>query len=235
MKTLYFDCSRGVSGDMILSSLLGTGIPMNILSDELHKLRLVSYELALREKEIDGVSTLNIEVHQTKEEPLRVLSDIERIINQSKLSDDIKKKSLQIFKTLGEAEAKAHKTTIDKVHFHEIGAVDTMVDVVGAVALINHINPDQIIASKINLGSGIVKFSHGKFKVPAPAVKILSEDMQTFQGKPEMELTTPTGIAIIKSMIDKQEEIDVERVAGYGSGLYSSKENPTFLKAVIIE
>jgi len=232
MKTLYLDCTRGVSGDMLLSALLGTGIPMNILTDELHKLTLQSYELVLREKQIADVATLNIEVNQTKDEPLRHMKDIEKIIKNSKLSDEIKKKSLQIFKTLGEAEAKAHKTTIDKVHFHEIGAVDTIIDIVGAVALIEYINPDKIIASKINLGSGTVEFSHGKFKVPAPAVKILSEDMQTFQGKPEMELATPTGVAILKNYIDEYGDIP-DGEAGYGSGSRSTDDMPTYLRAIV--
>jgi len=231
---LYLDCTRGVSGDMLLSSLLATGIPMNILTDELHKLGLTSYELILREKTIKDISTLNIEVVQTKDEQLRHLKDIEKIISKSTLSQKIKKTSLEIFDTLAKAEAKAHNTTIDKVHFHEIGAVDTIIDIVGTVALINHISPDKIIASKINLGSGHVKFSHGKFEVPAPAVKILSENMQVFKGNPEMECATPTGMAIIKSIATQDDEADGKAISeGYGSGSKSTDDMPTFLRAVI--
>jgi len=103
MKTLYFDCTRGVSGDMLLSSMLGTGVAMNELTDELHKLGLTSYELILREKQVGNVSTLNIDVRQTKDEPLRHYTDIVKIIEQSGLDEKVKKKSLEVLKTLQEA------------------------------------------------------------------------------------------------------------------------------------
>jgi len=230
---LYLDLQSGVSGDMMLSSLLGTGIPMNVLTDELHKLGLDSYELELREKKVSHISTLNILVKQTKEQPLRHLQDIEKIINQSSLPEKTKKKSLQVFRTLAQAEAKVHGSTIDHVHFHEVGAVDTIVDIVGVVSLIEHLKPLKVIASKVNLGSGFIEFSHGKHPVPAPAVAELAKGMLVFSTDIGTETATPTGMALVKSLADSYGDMPEGKVqaVGYGSG---SRDTGSYVRAYLL-
>jgi len=237
MKILYLDCQTGVSGDMLLSAMLGTGIAINELTDELQKLPIKSYELSLREKKVKGISTLNIEVNQTKDEPLRHLSDLKKIIDDSGLSKKVQEKCMKVFRTLAEAEAKVHGTSIEKVHFHEVGAVDTIIDVVGVISLIELIKPDKVISSAVNLGSGFVEFSHGKHPVPVPAVAEIAKGMKVFSTDSQMEMATPTGMAILKNVVDGFGDIPegtIEAV-GYGSGKYSDEKNPTYLRAIVMQ
>lgn len=234
---LYLDCQTGVAGDMLISSLLGTGIPMNILTDYLQMLSIKDYELELREKPVSSINTINIKVNETKPQKLRHLKDLVSIITDSGLSSKLKKKIIDIFITIAEAEAKVHGKSVDHVHFHEVGAVDTIIDVVGACALIEHLSPDEIICSKINLGSGFVKFSHGTHPVPAPAVAEISKDMLVFSTDSGMEMATPTGLAVLKNIVDAygpMPEANVKAV-GYGSGTYSSDKHATYVRAFLLE
>jgi hypothetical protein len=210
---------------------------MNRLTDELHKLKFYDYELSLREKNIGGITTLNIDIRPTKDRPLRHLADIQDIIDKSSLAGRVKRKCMEIFKTIARAEAKVHGTTVEKVHFHEVGAVDTIIDVAGAVSLVDMLGPERIIASKINLGSGFVEFSHGRHQVPAPAVAELAKSMKTFSTDSGMELATPTGMAVVKNIADEFGDIPEGTIksVGYGSGTRSSDKNPTYVRAYIIE
>ncbi len=232
MKTLYFDGVKGVSGDMILSALLDTGIPIAVLSNGLQNLDIASYELILHQKQIKGISTLNLEVRQTKEEQLRHYADIVKIIREGQVNNNVKTLSLNILQTLGTVEAEVHNVPIEKVHFHEIGAIDTIIDIVGTAILIDKIQPDYIGYSPINLGSGMVEFSHGRHQVPAPAVAKLAMGMKTFLGNEGIELATPTGMAILKTLCNANDYQGKLIAEGYGAGTYSENYG-TFLRATI--
>jgi len=234
---LYFDCQTGVSGDMLLASLLDHGIPLEFLEKELKKLNLDSYKLNLNEKQIAGIRTLHLDVIQIKQEQLRHLSHINKIIDKSTLSEKIKDNAKKTFLTIAKAEAKVHNIPIQKVHFHEVGAVDTIVDIVGCFVLLEKLKPDRILSSKINLGSGFVTMSHGRHPVPAPAVAQIAKDMKIFSTDMGMETATPTGVAIMKNIVDEFGDIPESEIisVGYGSGTYSSDEKPTYVRSLLLK
>lgn len=237
MRILYLDCTTGVSGDMLLAALLDTGISADFLRSELGKLGLDCFKVATRKTKVAGISTRRVGVKQTKEQPLRTLSDIIPLLDTSILDEPVKLRSQRMFQALAKAEAKVHATTPDKVHFHEIGAVDTLVDIVGAAALIEHINPDRIYCSAVNLGTGFVKIAHGTLPVPAPAVAELGRGMKTFATDSGTELATPTGMAIVKCTVHGFTTLPLGSIQtiGYGSGTKSSDELPTYVRAYIID
>jgi len=236
MKTLYFECLTGVSGDMILASLIDAGSKFEVLNNELSKLKL-DFEIKIIEKKISGIKTKQLEIIENKSQPMRKKADIENIINKSALDENIKNRSIEILNILGQAEAKVHGTSIENIHFHEIGAIDTIVDIVGSVILIENINAKNIICSKINLGSGFVEIEHGRLPVPAPASSEIAKDMKTFSTDSGMELATPTGLAILKYFVNKFGEMPESEIKsiGYGAGTKSNDKNPNMLRAFILE
>ena len=170
MTIAYFDCFSGISGDMTLGALVDAGLPIEVLRSELAKLSLPGYTLSSEKVRRSGIAATKVHVVlDEKEQPSRHLSDIQKIINGSSLSPVVKQKSLSIFQRLAEVEAKVHGTTPEKIHFHEVGAVDAIVDIVGSVIGLEHLGITEIIGSPINVGSGTVHTQHGKLPVPAPA------------------------------------------------------------------
>jgi pyridinium-3,5-bisthiocarboxylic acid mononucleotide nickel chelatase len=234
MKILYLDLNNGVSGDMLLSSLADAGPGLDWLEKELAKIP-VDFSLEWKEAIIAGQKTKRINVLEGKSQPHRHVHDIIDVFENSPFSDKVKADAKAILNIIAEAEANAHNEPVDHIHFHEIGAVDTIIDIVGACLLIENIKPDRIIASPINLGSGYVEFSHGRFKVPAPAVEFITQDIPHYLSNAETELATPTGTAIIRHFARFAEKPDghAEKI-GYGSGTLSNDENPTVLKAILI-
>ncbi len=236
MKTIYFECLTGVSGDMILASLIDSGQDVAYLKQELSKLK-IDFKIDLKEKKVAGIKTKSLEIIEDSPQPLRKKKDIERIIKKSELSDKVIEKSIEILNILGKAEAEVHGTCIEEIHFHEIGAIDTIIDIVGSVLLIDNINPYNVICSKINLGSGFVETEHGKLPVPAPASSEIAKDMKTFSTDSDMELSTPTGLAILKGFSKKFGSIPESKIksVGYGSGTRSNDKNPNMLRTFILE
>lgn len=232
---LYLECYGGVSGDMLLGAILDTGIEVDYLKNELNKLNL-EFEISVNEKNIAGIKTKKVDITQNTEQPLRKQKDIERIINENSLDRKVKDKSLEILDILAEAEANVHGTSKENIHFHEIGAVDTIVDIVGVVLLIEKINAD-VICSKINLGSGSVKIHHGNVPVPAPASAEIAKGMLTFSTDSEMELATPTGLAILKGIAKDCGDMPAStiRAVGYGAGSKSDDNNPNMVRAFVLE
>ena len=157
----------------------------------------------------------------THEHVHRGLSDVTAVIEQSGLEPEVKETAKKIFRTLAEAEAKMHGTTVDEVHFHEVGAIDAIVDVCGAAILLHQLKPDRIVCSKINVGTGYVQCAHGLFPVPAPAVAEILRGEPYFMGPGRGELCTPTGAAIVKTMADEFGRMPVMEVesVGYGAGV----------------
>lgn len=242
-KILYYDASSGISGDMNLAALVGLGVDFDYLCSELEKLNL-SGEFRLEQKNVvkNGIATTKIDVVLLKSQPnARSYADIKEILASSNLSEICKKKAAAIFHVIAQSEAKVHAVSIDEVHFHEVGAVDSIVDVVGAAIcfeyLLENFGISRVVSSKIELGGGVVKCDHGYLNVPAPAVCEILKDVPVSLGRANFEMTTPTGAAILKACADEfvgEINFKIERVA-YGAG---EKNVPNFanaLRAMICE
>src|SRR6185369_16143934 len=170
MKTLYFDCFAGASGDMILGAMVGAGVDGEFLRQQLSLLRVSGFSIDFETVNRSGLSATYARVQTAHEHMHRSLADIKEIIHGSDLSESVKQRAVQIFTRLGEAEARVHNDPIEKVHFHEVGALDAIVDVVGAAICFDALQIDRFISSPLHVGSGMVKMAHGQFPVPPPAV-----------------------------------------------------------------
>jgi uncharacterized protein (TIGR00299 family) protein len=234
----YFDCFSGISGDMTLGALVDAGLPLEVLRAELAKLNLPGYTLSSEKVRRSGISATKVHVVlDEKDQPARHLADISRIINGSSLSPVIQQKSLAIFHRLAEAEAKVHGTTPDRVHFHEVGAVDALVDIVGSVIGLEHLGITEIIGSPVNVGSGTVHTAHGKLPVPAPATVELLRNIPLYSSSITFELTTPTGAAILSTLAASfglLPQMKVDRIA-HGAGNKDFSHTPNVLRLMIGE
>ncbi|WKY46331.1 nickel pincer cofactor biosynthesis protein LarC [Eubacteriaceae bacterium ES3] len=203
MKLLYFDCFSGISGDMVLGAFIDLGIDPQLLIDELAKLNLSGYEILAEKTMKKGISGTHCHVHILNDtHHHRHYSDIERIILNSTLTDSVKNTALAIFKRVAIAEGKVHNVPMERVHFHEVGALDSIIDIVGASICFHHLNPDIVYGSKINVGSGWVRCAHGLLPVPAPATaEILCDSgFEIYSKAIDGESATPTGVAIISEL-----------------------------------
>lgn len=234
-KILYFDIINGISGDMTLSALLNLGVPKEIFLEELQKLNLDDeFEIEITDKFENGIKGTNVNVIVNEGHVHRNLIDIYDIIDKSKLDNKIKQNAKNIFMEVAKAEAKIHGTSIDKIHFHEVGAIDSIVDIVGACILIDLLCIDKIYSTKVPLGSGFVQCAHGIIPVPAPAVTEILKDVPVKFNNVKGECTTPTGAAIIKTMCNEfvdEMEFEIKQI-GYGIG-YKKFEVPNILRIFI--
>ena len=182
MKILYYDCFAGISGDMNLAAMIDLGIKPTYLTGELKKLKLEGYDLVVSRDQRHGISGTRVDVQlkQTNDQSYRTLSDIERIIGNSKLNENITSRSMEMFRILAEAEARVHNKTPETIHFHEVGAIDSIVDIVGAAICFDRLDVDRILASTIELGGGFVN----KF-VLSTATKI--SVLSTYKSSPELK------------------------------------------------
>ena len=238
MTLAYFDCFSGISGDMTLGALVDAGLPIEVLRSELAKLNLPGYEITSEKVKRSGLAATKVHVIlDEKEQPARHLSGIQKIINGSALSPAVKQKSLNIFQRLAEVEAKVHGTTPDKVHFHEVGAVDAIVDIVGSVIGLEHLGITEVMCSPLNVGSGTVHAAHGKLPVPAPATAELLKNIPLYSSSITFELTTPTGAAIISTLaasFGPLPQMTISRIA-YGAGSKDLPGQPNVLRLMIGE
>ena len=224
MKILYFDCFSGISGDMIIGSLLDLGLDFKFLEKELKKLNLKDYTISSRIIVKSGISATKFDVieksHHEHHHNHRNLSDINKIIKNSKLDKNLQNTIKKIFYKIAVAEAKVHNTAIDKVYFHEISAIDTIIDVAGAVIGFNSLGIEKIHCSELNTGTGFVEFSHGKWPVPAPATAEILKNVSIYHNNIKSELVTPTGAAIITTLADSFGEMPAMKLEkiGYGAG-----------------
>ena len=236
MTIAYFDCFSGISGDMTLGVLVDAGMPIEVLRAELAKLALPGYTLNAEKVRRSGIAATKVHVVlEQHEHPARHLSHIDRIINASSLPTTVKQKSLAVFQRLAEAEAKVHGTTTEKVHFHEVGAVDAIVDIVGSVIGLEQLGVTEVIASPVNVGSGTIHSSHGKLPVPAPATAELLRGVPFYSSSVTLELTTPTGAAILTTLADSfgpLPQLTTSRVA-YGAGGKDLTGHPNVLRLFI--
>ncbi len=237
MRTAYFDCFSGISGDMTLGALIDAGLSLKELKSYLSKLPIDNYDITAKKVKKNGISATKVDVIVRGRQRERRLSDITRIINKSKLDKPIKEDSIKIFERLARAEAKVHKTSINNVHFHEVGAIDAIVDIVGAVIGLKILGIENIIASAINTGSGYIKSAHGILPVPGPATAELLKGIPVYSTDIKMELTTPTGAAIISTLASDfgpMPKMDIKAI-GYGAGTFNSPDMPNLLRIFIGE
>ena len=242
-KILYYDASSGISGDMNLAAFVGLGVDFGYLCSELEKLNL-SGEFRLEQKNVvkNGIAATKIDVVLLKSQPhARSYADIKQILANSNLSEFCKKKAVAIFHVIAQAEAKVHKVSIDEVHFHEVGAVDSIVDVIGAAICFEYLSKNfgisRVVSSKIELGGGVAKCDHGYLNVPAPAVCEILKDVPVGLGRANFEMTTPTGAAILKACADEfvgEINFKIEKVA-YGAGEKNTPNFANVLRAMICE
>ena len=235
MKVAYFDCFAGISGDMVLGALIDLGLSPKYLEKELKKLNIPDFKLKVKNVKKNGISGVGVEV-VTKDKKERDLEDILKTIDKSKLAQDIKEQAKKIFKKLSNAENKVHKQIKAHSHFHELGMLDTIVDVVGALIGIKKLGIDKVYSSPLHIGSGFVKCSHGILPVPSPATAELLKGIPVYGKDVEGELVTPTGAVLITSLAEKFGEmlqIKIETV-GYGAG-YKNLPIPNLLRVVIGE
>lgn len=201
MTLAYFDCFSGISGDMILGALVDAGLPVETLRAELACLELAGYTIDREPVTRGGIAATRVRVVLTRQEqPARRLSDVTGIIGRSALPEPVRRTSIGIFERLARAEARVHGITPEAVHFHEVGAVDAIVDIVGSVIGLRHLGVTEVAASPVVLGSGTVETAHGSLPVPAPATVELLTGIPTRGSAVPFELTTPTGAAILSSL-----------------------------------
>lgn len=237
MKSLYFDCFAGAAGDMILGALVNAGLDSDTLKAELSLLNLKRFEVDFERVDRSGISATKAHVKIGQDRGHRHLSEILKIINDSELNDSVKNRSAAVFSRLGEAEARIHNISVEEVHFHEVGAIDAIVDIVGASIGFNLLGIEQFAASALHLGSGTVEMSHGRFPVPPPAVMELLRNRPVYSTEIEGELVTPTGAAIISTVCESfgpMPGMTIEAV-GYGAGTREYPGFPNVLRIVIGE
>lgn len=229
---IYYNCLSGISGDMNLAAMIDLGVPENHLISELKKLDLQGYEVKISRDSRNGIFGTRVDVILTKKEHHhRHLKDIYHIIDSSKLPEETKDISRRIFYKIAEAEGKIHEMPIEKVHFHEVGAVDSIVDIVGAAICFNYLKPEKVYAGTIELGGGMVKSEHGIIPIPAPATTEILKNIPTHIGGAVFETTTPTGAAILATIVNEFTD-DVKLInhkIGYGIGHKISKK-PNLLR-----
>lgn len=217
MNILYYDCFSGISGDMNLGAMVDIGVDPVYLKTELAKLNLEGYSIDFQTDTRKGISgtraIVNIHKHDSHEHEShqhevnghehRNLGDIRNIINNSSLNDFVKTTSLDIFQKVAEAEAHVHAKSIDEIHFHEVGAMDSIIDIVGAAICFDYLKPDKVISSSVEMGGGFTRCEHGIFPVPAPATAEILKNIPVRSGAVHSETTTPTGAAILATLVDE--------------------------------
>ncbi|MCX6344771.1 MAG: nickel pincer cofactor biosynthesis protein LarC [Armatimonadetes bacterium] len=223
MKVAYFDCFAGISGDMTLGALVDAGADFESLKRELTKLCVKDYELKLDKVVKHGITAADITVdikHNSERRPGRSYSEIKRMIEESKLSDRVKNQAVAVFKRLGEAEAKIHGKSIEEIHFHEVGAVDAIVDIVGACICLELLGIDKVFASPVPTFHGMVNIAHGAFPLPAPATAELLKGVPWQELGIEGEIITPTGAAILAQFAESFGPMPAmtTNTIGYGAG-----------------
>ncbi|HKO98298.1 MAG TPA: nickel pincer cofactor biosynthesis protein LarC [Pyrinomonadaceae bacterium] len=235
MKTVYFDCFAGASGDMILGAMIAAGVDAQQLNAQIALLGITGYQLEVKTVDRSGVSATYVNVVVPHEHKHRHLADILKIIYESGLSDSVKHRAAKIFSRLAEAEAKVHNEAVERIHFHEVGALDAIIDVVGAAICFDLLGVERFVSSPLHVGSGTVDMDHGRFPVPPPAVAELLRGVPFYSTDISGELVTPTGAAIITTVCDEFGPLPQLRLeqTGYGAGTREYKKFPNVLRVLI--
>jgi uncharacterized protein (TIGR00299 family) protein len=237
MKLAYFDCFSGISGDMTLGALVDAGCDVEHLRSGLRSLQVPGWELSAEKVWKNGMAATYIRVKAEDQQKHRSLSAILEILRNSQLVGPVRERAAAIFQKLGEAEARVHNVPIEKIHFHEVGAVDSIVDIVGACIGFHAIGIEQFACSPLNVGGGTAKMAHGILPVPAPATANLLQGKPTYSSGVPRELVTPTGAAIVATLCDSfgpQPPMTVSAI-GYGAGTADLEGQPNVLRIMIGE
>lgn len=237
MKTLYFDCFAGASGDMILGALVSLGVEPRVLNEHLALLGVAGFDVTFEMVDRSGLSATRAHVRTTEEKAHRHLKDILGIIHESRLSNTVKTRAARIFERLAEAEARVHNVAVEQIHFHEVGALDAIVDVVGAAICFELLQVERFVSSALHVGSGMVEMAHGRFPVPPPAVAELLRDAPVYSTDIAGELVTPTGAAIISTICEEFGALPAMKLVGtgYGAGGREYENFPNVLRVMLGE
>jgi uncharacterized protein (TIGR00299 family) protein len=237
LKIAYFDCYSGISGDMLIGSLMGAGCDFKKWLAQMETLPLEGWSASIRKVRRSGISGLKFSVKIISPQPQRNLPQIERIIKKSKLPGSVKERAALVFGRLAKAEAVAHGVSIEAVHFHEVGAVDSIIDIAGTCLAVEMLKLDKIFFSALNLGSGTAKTAHGVLPVPTPATAELIKGIPAYQSVFPAELTTPTGAALAATLADGFGPMPLMEVktTGSGAGDIELSGTPNLLRVFIGE
>jgi uncharacterized protein (TIGR00299 family) protein len=240
MKTLYIDCSlSGISGDMTLGALIDLGADIKEIEEKLSTLPIEPFSLSVEGIVKKGIFSKQFSVIEKEDERAtnhRHFSTIKRMIEECEvLSEKVKQKSLAIFLPIAEAEAKIHNQSMEKVHFHEVGAVDSIVDIIGTAIALEQLEIEKVVASPVVVGSGTIQIDHGVYPIPAPATLEMLKGIPIESTSIRGELTTPTGAGILKGLVTEfgpMPSMTVEKV-GYGAGQKDFKNHPNVLRMAL--
>jgi uncharacterized protein (TIGR00299 family) protein len=243
LKIAYFDCFSGISGDMCLGAIVDAGVPLKKLREELKKIPVKGHEIKAKKVKRGRFSSTKVDVIQSSKfirqgrQSSRNWRDIEKIIKTSSLPKETKQKGLGVFKRLFDAEAKVHGKTFDKVHLHELGYIDCLIDIFGTIIGLDMLKVEKVYSSPVNLGSGSIRTEHGILPVPAPATTEILKGVTVYSSDTPFELTTPTGAAILKefsSGFGIIPHMNIEKT-GIGAGSNNFKDRPNLLRLFIGE
>jgi uncharacterized protein (TIGR00299 family) protein len=235
MKLAYFDCFSGISGDMTLGALVDAGCAVEHLRAELGGLKVQGWELTAEKVWKNGMAATYVRVKTEDQSKHRSLSAILEILEKSRLAAEVRERAGAIFRKLGEAEARVHDVPLEKIHFHEVGAVDAIVDIVGACIGFHALGIEKFACSPLNVGGGAAKMAHGVLPVPAPATANLLQGKPTYSNEVQKELVTPTGAAIVATLCDSfgpQPAMSVSAI-GYGAGTADLEGQPNVLRIMV--
>lgn len=236
-RIAYFDCLSGVSGDMTLGALVGAGWPVSSLAALPARLRLDGVEVQVTDVRRGPFAARRVEVRAPERQPHRHLHHIVSILDAAELPEAVRDRSKRVFRRLAEAEADVHGTSVEKVHFHEVGAVDAIVDIVGALLGLSELGVGQVYSSELPLGGGTVRCEHGLVPVPAPATVRLLEGVPVRHGPVEAELVTPTGAALLAELVVAWGSPPPYRLiaSGIGAGAREFPDHPNVLRVILGE
>lgn len=234
MRIAHFDCFSGISGDMTLGALLGAGVPVEVIRQGLSSLQL-PFSLEVEEVLRGCFAATYVQVKCADDQPQRHLQEIQQIIERGQLTPGARQMALAIFQRIGEAEAAAHGMSIDQVHFHEVGALDSIADIVGSAIGLDWLNIDEFTSSSVPTGQGTIKAAHGIMPIPAPATATLLKGVPLAASTIKTELTTPTGAAILTTLVNRFVESPVMTIEaiGYGAGTKDFAEQANVLRLFV--
>jgi uncharacterized protein (TIGR00299 family) protein len=230
----YFDCFSGISGDMTLAAMIDLGIPADWLQNELSRLPLSGFQMNATPVVRNGIQATGVSIDIQESSRSRNLKDIKALLLECDLSDEVKSRSVTVFERLARAEATIHGCALAEVHFHEVGGVDAIVDIVGTALCIEKLGISEIMSSPLPLGSGFVDCQHGRLPVPSPATVEILKGVPVYGTDVNCELVTPTGAAIIASLAQAYGRMPAMQVqkTGYGAGQRELNDRPNLLRII---
>ena len=231
----YLDCFAGISGDMLLGALLSAGWPVERLQDVIARLKLGDVQLEAQRVSKHGVSATQITIHSPSHQPHRGMKELSAIVLDAALSQSIQERALSALRLLAEAESEVHNVPVERIHFHEVGAVDTIIDIVGALLAFEELNIDAVYSSALPWSRGTVKTEHGILPVPPPAVALLLKGVPVVGVEIEGETVTPTGATLARTLVKRFGPMPAMKVAavGYGAGQRDWPDRPNVLRLAI--